>query len=170
MKPNHADGQRCHRQRGDTNLRGVPQSALNAVGPAHGTARQNKIKIRSDLGGIGVAMRGLRRTRFGKQFIEFEQGLAFTRRPAFQVRGQIGEFTAVLAGRRFIKQPSQREQIGFLRARPFRRDEPLGSDKGARFLHGRHEANVRQLCLAIDEDHVRRLHVAMDESMPMHVT
>jgi len=86
-----------------------------------------------------------------------------------EVLGKIREVTAILARRRLVEEPPEPEDVGLSRSGTFRRDEAFGPDEGLGLVGSRDEPDVGELRLTVDEDHVRRLDVAMHETMAMDV-
>ena len=95
--------------------------------------------------------------------------LALRARPRIEVDGQVREIAAILARRRLVEEPSESEDVGLRRAGPFRRNEAFRSDERLRLVGSGDQSDVGELGLSVDEDHVRRLDVAMHETMAMDV-
>jgi hypothetical protein len=74
----------------------------------------------------------------------------------------------VLAGGDFVEHLAQAVDVRLRRARPFRRHESLGAHKGPLAAEG-HQADVGQLGLAVDENDVGRLHVAVRQAALVQV-
>src|SRR6185369_13861971 len=87
--------------------------------------------------------------------------------PAIQIVWQSWKIAAVLARGRFVQQPAQREQISALTARSFGWNESLRAHERALFIDARHQTDVRELGLAVDEDDIRRFDIAMHQPMPV---
>src|SRR2546430_17385933 len=69
----------------------------------------------------------------------------------------------------FVKHFAEAVEIGLWRARTLWRDEARGAHKGSGLADVRDQADVGQLGHAVHENDVRRLNVAMDESVPVNV-
>ena len=91
--------------------------------------------------------------------VEFEQTLAVGTRG--KVGGRFGPGGAVLAGAQFVEQFAEAVAIRRWRARVFEWNVAGGARERVCFICSCHEANVRQLRHATNEDDVGRFHVAM---------
>src|SRR5262245_23827254 len=71
----------------------------------------------------------------------------------------------VFAGRNFVKHFAQRIDVRLRGAWPFRRDKTFRPDERLRFALLGYQPDVRQLGLAIYEDNVRGLDVAVNQTV-----
>jgi hypothetical protein len=110
---------------------------------------------------------GTKQARGLLHYIQFENELGVG--PVAEVRRQLRQLTAVKSSEGFVEDFSQREQIGLRCAGAFGREITFRADNRARVAGIGHQADVRQLGAAIDENHVGRFHVAVHQTVIVQV-
>src|SRR5258706_63754 len=102
-----------------------------------------------------------------QDFIQFSELVGVG--PLIDITRQSRKIISILSHAHFVKHLAQTVDIGLGNSRTFRRDEALRADKGFWISHVRHESNIRELRLAVYENDVRWLDVAMDEPAFMEI-
>ena len=161
--PGHSQRrQRQHGHRAGDPFQGA-HPPLHAAHLPHRPAAGDDGHIREHLARGMVAPHGVALTRAQDDLIQLQPLLKVVGlRP---VRRQAREFRAVHAGERFIQNFAEREDVRAFRTRPLQRHEALRADKAARTPRLRHQSDVAELRHSAGVENVRRLHVAVNETL-----
>ena len=143
------------------------EPSLDGPQASHRASSLQQGEVRAHLPGGTVTTARIVLAGFEQDLVELHEWIGigqFT-----QVRRQLREFLAVLARADLVQHLAETEEIRARRAGTFRRDEADGPDQRMRLLRARHQPDVRQLGRAPDEDDVRGLDVAVDETVIVQV-
>ena len=99
--------------------------------------------------------------------MQFERGVA--RGTGEPLRGHIRQSLRREAGAGFVEHHAQRVEVGRRRAGALGRNVTFGANKCPSLTIGRDQPDVRELRPAIDVDYVARLHVAVDQAVPVEL-